>query len=131
MVNLIIANCGYSTVYSKAGPPYLERGISSLGMVFGETTQTDHSDEEAVNEVECVYVTYVRPKTALLYTDSITVHCNCQKIIHDELLQCCSLHRSEHGGCYEKFGPVDPRSNLRLQNWTTLVKTGPCCCACA
>ena len=49
-------------------------------MVFGETTQTDHSDEEAVNEVECVYVMYMRPKTALLYTDSITVHCNCQKI---------------------------------------------------
>ena len=30
-------------------------------MVFGETTQTDHSDEEAVNEVECVYVMYMRP----------------------------------------------------------------------
>ena len=60
-------------------------------MVFGETTQTDHSDEEAVNEVECVYVMYMRPKTALLYTDSITVQCNCPKIRIVAMLQPSSI----------------------------------------
>ena len=76
--------------------------------------------------IECVYVMYMRPKTALLYTDSITVHCNCQKIIHDELLQCCSLHRSEHGGCrniWSSGPPVQPslaKLDHPCENWSML-----------